>query len=559
MFIEDLTLQQFLDIFFEYVFKDCCSCPKDECVINGIDEIAPDFHKKINNTVAGECNRFNMKEMVTNMVNFKQKRRYSYITNDNSITDFYSKHPRLKCVDLITFGFVKFGLFSRYGGKFYLLKGYRQLSWRNIKMINNEYVSSFVSGTLRDEIASYFGVDSGSDAISMLFRYIFWYYRKAVVDSIAINILRKRKSVVGVSVGSTTITSDYDITLYGDDYADISDTIFQFNRTVKAIYRKSAEFVFDTNMYGGSFINLVHKDLPSSMQVSKFQHKFIQKPLTCNKVQFKYALPQTLTDDVTKHFDVKVTQHIWALMKIFTKLDEIQQLDDELYTVVKKELVKDVTSPAYTLLLKTAEKFQQKYEANHKKYAQIINSLQPSKKELTDAQFNSFISFVQYNGSETYYSRGAFLDVVVNQQMCKTSSEKINLSGDEYMDSFIENVAELMMHYHKEKYTNRAKHALHNILKLYKTKRSFYKVDKAYTKAKRVIADITRIQAQCNKKQLNNVVRCSVFMFMYNCIKLIRITAQSFLKKYDKSIQELHVSINTFDQFLQDELFQNEL
>ena len=70
---------------------------------------------------------------------------------------------------------------------------------------------------------------------------------------------------------------------------------------------------------------------------------------------------------------------------------------------------------------------------------------------------NTFVSLVNYHGLETYFTRGAFIDVVVNQQMCRKMA--VLLGRGEYIDSFVENLSELITHPHKEKYLERALHA----------------------------------------------------------------------------------------------------
>ena len=78
---------------------------------------------------------------------------------------------------------------------------------------------------------------------------------------------------------------------------------------------------------------------------------------------------------------------------------------------------------------------------------------------------NNYISLVNYYGVETYYTRGAFLDVVVNQQSCNLNVDKnvSKVNKDGYLDSFIENCSDYCLHDFKEKYKKRALNALNNL------------------------------------------------------------------------------------------------
>ena len=72
---------------------------------------------------------------------------------------------------------------------------------------------------------------------------------------------------------------------------------------------------------------------------------------------------------------------------------------------------------------------------------------------------------MSFMSSETYYTRGAFIDVVINQQTCN-GVNNINLDENEYLDSYIENLVDYVKHDRKEKYLFRMNNAashLHHI------------------------------------------------------------------------------------------------
>jgi hypothetical protein len=152
-----------------------------------------------------------------------------------------------------------------------------------------------------------------------------------------------------------------------------------------------------------------------------------------------------------------------------------------------------------------------------------------------DVAISNYISFVNYNGSETYFTRGAFLQVVVNDQMCKDKDEskKIILGDDDYIDSFIENMSELMIHYHKPKYIDRAKRALLRLSKRYDIVLSGY--GDCYKTVKNldiercefnitlreycleILKRISQIQNECSI----DILDCQPFIIMNYCIQSI--------------------------------------
>ena len=72
------------------------------------------------------------------------------------------------------------------------------------------------------------------------------------------------------------------------------------------------------------------------------------------------------------------------------------------------------------------------------------------------------VSFANFHADEVYLSRGAFMDVVVNDQMCKT--KLVDLTRNEYYQSIVENTAFFMVHT-KEKYIKRIARALDSYFK----------------------------------------------------------------------------------------------
>lgn len=101
---------------------------------------------------------------------------------------------------------------------------------------------------------------------------------------------------------------------------------------------------------------------------------------------------------------------------------------------------------------------------NHDRSVYTTNEYHELPFELVRLQDNyedimNFISIFNYFGQETYYTRGAFMHVVMSMQTCKNNKfTDIDASG--YLDSFIENLADFILHHGKQKYAKRMLSAL---------------------------------------------------------------------------------------------------
>ena len=97
---------------------------------------------------------------------------------------------------------------------------------------------------------------------------------------------------------------------------------------------------------------------------------------------------------------------------------------------------------------------------------------------------NEYISLTNFYGIETYFTRGAFLDTVVNGQMCKTDT--VILSSVDYISSILENAGFFFLHNNKTKYFIRV---YNSILKLVKNFPEFTDIEKTihFIKFKNII------------------------------------------------------------------------
>jgi hypothetical protein len=301
--------------------------------------------------------------------------------------------------------FQHIGLLYKTNDKFYLGDKKFRLSWENIKR----------------------SVDDD--------RAMFWLFRKAIVDCIIKSILEKlgeQANMEVYSVGSVKLDSDYDITLYGSPVY-IVFIIDEFQSIIKSLFHQDSSTLFDTNVYGTSFINF--DNVP----------KTGYKQYVCGK-KFNYLVE---TADITQ------SQFTWALVQYFKTLVRIysREITDILWhdlvqeSVIKKHLL--AATDIYDIL-----------ENSDMDYKSIILSLQSSTNDY------DYISMANFYSHDSYYSRGAFMDVVVNSQMCKQKGKGVTLSLDDYIQSIIENLSFFMVHPMAIKYVDRAAHSLVNILEL---------------------------------------------------------------------------------------------
>jgi hypothetical protein len=211
------------------------------------------------------------------------------------------------------------------------------------------------------------------------------------------------------------------------------------------------------------------------------------------------------------------------------RISELQKINEHLYNTLLLMLSQTSHSETLSEIIKEAQMLYNNYESNEKQYEHSIRFMkQNSSRTMTHSEFNSFISFVNWNGSETYFTRGAFLDVVVNQQMCKKRT--VNLSKDEYLDSFIENMSDLLLHYDKQKYLLRANDAVTNL------------------HLKNPLDKVKTLFSTCND---TNPLQCTPFMFAYECVKAILDTCNLHFKQFDHRISEIKDILNKFESFVE--------
>jgi hypothetical protein len=353
--------------FKQYIYENICQCP-EQCL--------PDNYQ------------------IKNQTNCKEITPLKNIDNINFFDD--------KIKEVLDY-FTTSNILLKVGNKYYIIASENKLklSWDNIKSLHDENVQKLL-----------------------------WLLRKCVVDLILKKIifelqLDKKENFKIFSVGSNNLSSDYDITLYGNTL-DKGTVITLFEKEFKKFFYEHSSIVFDTNIYGKSFIS--------------FEKDELSTKIICNDNETIYVLKQASEN----------SQLTWALIKYFQ--DIRNGLGDNMFNNMVNFLITNVDIPhiviAYetriylnnkdTELINYNKLFSEKFENGFlKEYSNILLGT------------SDYTSLVNFYGSETYFTRGAFLDIVVNKQMCQNS---IELQDIDYISSILENSGFFFLHNNKTKY-----------------------------------------------------------------------------------------------------------
>ena len=325
---------------------------------------------------------------------------------------------------------------------------------------------------------------------------LFWFFRKLIVDSIIKKILNKEqfKDLKVYSVGSAKVDSDYDITLYGDTTSKIQ-MIKEFENYFKSILLDDSSVVFDTNIYGKGFITYDEDEYGSMNVENIYANVKNDKDKQCGQ-NFYYL----------KAGDPN-SQLMWGLIKYLKDLRE--GFGENLYNQVKNYTETHVGNSIayahstfiylknqpqninYNVILSSEKKFIKDYKINDK---------------LT--QIHDYLGLLNFYGNETYFTRGAFLDVVINYQTCK-QAEPIKLLEIDYITSILENAGFFFVHNNKTKYILRVYRSLQNLKKfdydvLLNTKsyKSFVKIIDTL----KTLKETQKVDFDYDEKYCNNLI-----------------------------------------------------
>lgn len=547
------------NIFFKYLFRDCCGCLDKEC---NIAELSDTNLNNIMKRYSGSKSESESK--LLEILDAETKVECNKIRLDigsilkrvyiDVIGTSYSKITLvIKFIEL----FKNSGLIKKNQDMYFLLSSNMRFKWNNIKRLTLKDINDFKAerGEIFNELVNKYviGVTLTVEQELLMIKSLFWYFRKVVVDSIVSDIIRlENLNIKAMSVGSTKLTSDYDITLDGT-YKDNSRVIRRFDRLIEILFMDDSESVFDTNIYGVSFVKDKTRD--AGVEEDDDMNKMVNEAFNkeheqCGK--FNYILSEDK--------DFIISQHIWAFVKLLLRLNKIQEQDEELYGLCLGELSNNLGNNLYYL---SAVAFINKYESDVNNYQMTVDDGSRFLGEGVDDDskylVSNFISYVNYNGSETYLTNGAFLDVVVNNQMCKKDkSNMINLDFNSYLDSFIENLSDLITHYHKVKYLDRASDAFDRMLEIsgFDTKVSCdISLKKIGGKLKcdnmnlgeyikQILKMIKNLQTECSE----DILECQSFIMMYYILYCIILVFKRYAEWSNISNEKLMNGIKRFEK-----------
>ena len=260
---------------------------------------------------------------------------------------------------------------------------------------------------------------------------LFWLFRKAIVDNLLVSLVNG-EDCVAISGGSVKITSDYDVTLYGN-CAALTGSFFMNN--IISRFGDVPSNIFDTNVYSSSFMSMLELSFPKNAWFMEGK---------CSNMKFWYlkSIPELASD-----------QHVWAAMKVVHSIEKLAKIDKDVAEFFDFLLDKDVL---FTDLLKIMDEIM---ESKVTQDSIIFMGDSGTIKSIRDFANNR--SMANIKGSETYFTRGAFMDVVLNQQLCPNNP--IYLDKDAFIDSFLENISDFCAHGKKEKYSKRAINAMEKV------------------------------------------------------------------------------------------------
>jgi hypothetical protein len=533
------------DVFFNYLFNDCCGCFEKECDIfelknNNLNQIIVKYNKNRNLNNLNDLNvDVNTEEKKCNTIRVDIGDTLNEVYKGLNNSSYSKIALVIKFIEL----FKKSGLIVENQNMYFLLNSNMRFKWNNIKMLTVKDIQEFknkngedIINKLKNEYLKEKEKKNEEQEL-LIIKSLFWYFRKVVVDSIVSDIIilnGYEKDVKAMSVGSTTLTSDYDITLDGT-YNKNSRVIRRFDMFVEVLFMDDSESVFDTNIYGVSFIK--GKDTVVETPTGTLNKNSIN--VVVNKAfesvhekcgKFNYIL--------SNDRDFIISQHIWAFVKLLLRLKKIQDQDEKLYALCLDELSKKLGDNLY---FSSAKQFMNKYESNVNNYEKTVKFASEFLKDVNDENskyyVSNFISYVNYNGSETYLTNGAFLDVVVNNQMCQPKNI-VNLDNNSYLDSFIENLSDLITHYHKKKYLVRAKNAFDKMLEIDKGLKEEIKND-----VLKNIEDIRTIQKNCS----DDILECQSFLIVSKILVCIIEVFKRYIDWSEIPEENLKESVKRFE------------
>ena len=261
---------------------------------------------------------------------------------------------------------------------------------------------------------------------------LFWLFRKLIIDTILRQLLIhldiSSDTFKIYSVGSTSLSSDYDITLYGSNDEKIK-VITEFQKRFKEIFGDDSSVVFDTNIYGKAFISFI----------TDSDENLYYKSISCNNQNFYYLQPSS-----------ENSQLMWGLVKYLRDIRDA--FSEHIYNDLLSFMIKKIPSLIHLHHANKTLIYLRNKDSEKINYTSLFDIEDDFISSYDDKLLglNDYISLTNFYGVDTYFTRGAFIDTVVNIQMCK--QDTIKLSSVDYISSILENAGFFFIHNNKTKY-----------------------------------------------------------------------------------------------------------
>lgn len=267
-------------------------------------------------------------------------------------------------------------------------------------------------------------------------------FRKQYVDTLLEEImsdLHCKPACHPISVGSAKMDSDYDVTVYGPLTQKI---IAQFNNIFKRKFRCSSKILFDTNIYGLSFLQ---ETPPTSFSYIK------KDPSICTPDNFVLLL------DTKQNPIDQDLQRIWSYVKLYLHIHDLssqekKDIKHEISSILDdKQLKLYIEAKNKYKSMKTSSNYVKELTKYHSNKVALESSVYEQERVKLMIKLKDQISKTNYYGDETYFTQGAFNHVVGKGQSGYT---ELNIYPEEYKDSLIENIGECIKEYNLYKDKN---------------------------------------------------------------------------------------------------------
>lgn len=255
-------------------------------------------------------------------------------------------------------------------------------------------------------------------------------FRKVMVDTL-IKYSAKESGCIDCyakSVGSVTLKSDYDITIFGSKSWLIIEI---FNKTFRALFGRESGETFDTNLYGTPFYEYV---------TTPYDYFKIKESL------YGRYLSIVNQEADEKRQDINI-QRVFSLIKI---VENIDQNDINNINLKLNKLAKPYFNDAIKLYNRLISSIQDinNIQARNDKYVEELKKESMKRQELLknptseklQLSLKTAICTSNFYASEGYYTQGAFFHVVGLLQ----TALRIHITYDELLDSFFENIGDTL-------------------------------------------------------------------------------------------------------------------